>query len=165
MSVRSTAARAECAPTPSSRPSRNLKQQVYVLVPRSPYSSSASEAIGTHNPLTPLRVHNMQSASSLTKRRHPEENPNEMDLRVNPAPETKPKRRRVTAATQQSGTTRATTQTVITSNATPEFPNGFFYCHQCNKKRDSAGTLLFFFVLRLVPRLTTTIFSGIVLHV
>ena len=144
MSVRSTAARAECAPTPSSRPSRSLKQQVYVLVPRSPYSSSASEAIGTHNPLTPLRVHNMQSASSLTKRRHPEENPNEMDLRVNPAPETKPKRRKVTA-TQQSGTTRATTQTVITSNATPEFPNGFFYCHQCNKKRDSAGTLLFFF--------------------
>ena len=144
MSVRSTAARAECAPTPSSRPSRSLKQQVYVLVPRSPYSSSASEAIGTHNPLTPLRVHNMQSASSLTKRRHPEENPNEMDLRVNPAPETKPKRRKV-AATQQSGTTRATTQTVITSNATPEFPNGFFYCHQCNKKRDSAGALLFFF--------------------
>jgi hypothetical protein len=146
MSVRSTAARAECAPTPSSR-SRSLKQQVYVLVPPSPYSASASasEAIGTHNPLTPLRVHNMQSASSVTKRKHSEENPNEMDLRVNVAPETKPKRRKVAAT--QSGT-RATTHTVA-SNATAEFPNGFFYCHQCNKKRDAACTL------PLVPRLVT----------
>ena len=133
MSVRSTAARAECASTPSSRPPRSLKQQVYVLVPRSPYSSSASEAIGTHNPLTPLRVHNMQSASSVTKRKHPEENPNDMDLRVNPAPEIKPKRRKVVPATHATQT-----------NATPEFPNGFFYCHQCNKKRDSACTLHYF---------------------
>jgi hypothetical protein len=114
---------------------------VYVLVPRSPYSASAgaSEAIGTHNPLTPLRVHNMQSASSVTKRRHSEENPTEMDLRVNAAPETKPKRRKVAAATQQSGT-RATTTHTVASNATAEFPNGFFYCHQCNKKRDAECT-------------------------
>ncbi|KAF8260966.1 hypothetical protein EI94DRAFT_1833576 [Lactarius quietus] len=143
MSMRSVAARAQRAPTPSPR-SRNLKE-VYVLVPRSPYSLSASEAIGTrtandfHNPLTPLRVHNMQSASSAPatiKRRHSEDTYNEMDLRVN-APETKSKRRKVSATESKTQNASRTTHTV-TSNATPEFPNGFFYCHQCNKKRDAA---------------------------
>lgn len=28
-------------------------------------------------------------------------------------------------------------------NATEEFPNGFFYCHQCAKKRDSAGRSIY----------------------
>ncbi|OAX43298.1 hypothetical protein K503DRAFT_181435 [Rhizopogon vinicolor AM-OR11-026] len=27
------------------------------------------------------------------------------------------------------------------ANATPDFPNGFVYCHQCNKKRDAAITV------------------------
>ncbi|KAI9455425.1 hypothetical protein BJY52DRAFT_1213261 [Lactarius psammicola] len=88
MSMRSVPARAERA-TPSSRP-RNLSE-LYVLVPRSPYSLSASEAIGTRtanafrNPPTPLRVHNMQSASSSTpatiKRKHSEVTPNETESR------------------------------------------------------------------------------------
>jgi len=146
MSMRSVADRAERAPTPSSRP-RNL-QQVYVLVPRSPYSLSASEAIGTrtandfHNPLTPLRVHNMQSASSTPatiKRKRSEETANETELRVG-APETKMKKRKVSATeTKTQNATRATH--TAASNATAEFPNGFFYCHQCNKKRDCTCTL------------------------
>ena len=164
MSARSIAARAERGPTPSPR-SRNLKE-VYVLVPRSPYSLSASEAIGTrtagdfHNPPTPLRVHNMQSASSTTttiKRRRPEETTNDMDLRVN-TPEPKMKRRKSEINTQSA--TRAT-HTVAT-NASAEFPNGFFYCHQCNKKRDSACTS-HGFISRLVA-LLTAIYSGTVLH-
>ncbi|KAH9027722.1 hypothetical protein EDB85DRAFT_1974167 [Lactarius pseudohatsudake] len=126
MSMRSVAARAA---TPSSRP-RN-RPEVFVLVPRSPYS----EGIGTRtandfrNPPTPLRVHNMQSAASTPT-------PNETESRVS-APETKTKRRKVSVAdTKTQGTTRATH--IVASNATPEFPNGFFYCHQCNKKRDAA---------------------------
>jgi hypothetical protein len=146
MSMRSVAARAGCASTPSSRP-RKLSE-VYVLVPHSPYSLSTSEAIGTrtandfHNPPTPLRVHNMQSASSTPgtiKRKYSEEIPNETELRVG-APETKMKRRKVSATeTKAQSATRATHTEA--SNATPEFPNGFFYCHQCNKKRDSACML------------------------
>lgn len=165
MSKRSVAARAERAPTPSSR-SRKLSE-VYVLVPRSPYSRSASEAIGTrsaidfHNPPTPLRVHNMQSASSTPgpiKRKYSDETPNEAELPVS-APETKMKKRRVSATeTKTQGATRATH--IIASNATAEFPNGFFYCHQCNKKRDSACTC---FISRLVA-LLTAIFSGTDLH-
>ena len=166
MPMRFVAARAERPPTPSSR-SRDLKE-VYVLVPRSPYSLSASEAIGTrttsdfHNTPTPLRVHNIQSpfsAPATIKRKHSEENRNEMDLRVN-APEPKPKRRRVFAAETKTQSASRNTHAVA-SNATAEFPNGFFYCHQCNKKRDSACTL------HLIPRsvaLLTAIFSGTVLH-
>ncbi|KAH9062457.1 hypothetical protein EDB87DRAFT_1607472 [Lactarius vividus] len=139
MSMRSVAARAERAPTPSSRP-RN-RPEVFVLVPRSPYS----EGIGTRtandfrNPPTPLRVHNMQSAASTPvpiKRKRSEETPNETEARVG-APETKTKRRKVTASdTKTQGATRSTL--IVASNATAEFPNGFFYCHQCNKKRDAA---------------------------
>ncbi|KAI9442810.1 hypothetical protein BJY52DRAFT_1216841 [Lactarius psammicola] len=152
MSMRSVPARAERA-TPSSRP-RNLSE-LYVLVPRSPYSLSASEAIGTRtanafrNPPTPLRVHNMQSASSSTpatiKRKHSEVTSNETESRVS-APETKMKRRKVAAPETKPRATRAT-HTVV-SNATAEFPNGFFYCHQCNKKRDSALGLYCTFNIR-----------------
>ena len=140
------AAHAECAPTPSSRPCK--LSEVYVLIPHSPYSLSADEAIGTrtakefHNPPTLLCVHNMQSASSIPgtiKRKNSDETPSETELHVT-APETKMKRQKVTVTeTKTQGATR-TTHTVA-SNVTTEFPNGFFYCHQCNKKRDSACTL------------------------
>ena len=92
------AAHAECAPTPSSRPCK--LSEVYVLIPHSPYSLSADEAIGTHtakefhNPPTPLRVHNMQSASSIPgtiKHKNSDKTPSETELHVT-APETKMKR-------------------------------------------------------------------------
>ncbi|KAH9165462.1 hypothetical protein EDB89DRAFT_2009556 [Lactarius sanguifluus] len=102
MSMRSVAARAERAPTPSSRP-RN-RPEVFVL------GIGTGTANDFHNSPTPLRVHNMQSAASTPSRVS--------------APETKTKRRKPRIS--------------LTSNATPEFPNGFFYCHQCNKKRDAA---------------------------
>ncbi|KAI9442629.1 hypothetical protein H4582DRAFT_2096526 [Lactarius indigo] len=81
----------------------------------------------------------MQSAASTPvtiKRKRSEETLNETGSRVS-APETKMKRRKVSAAeTKTQGATRATH--IVASNATAEFPNGFFYCHQCNKKRDAA---------------------------
>ncbi|KAH9046086.1 zinc-finger domain of monoamine-oxidase A repressor R1-domain-containing protein [Lactarius hengduanensis] len=126
MSMRSVAARAA---TPSSRP-RN-RPEVFGIGTRT--------ANDFRNPPTPLRVHNMQSAASTPvtmKRKRSEETPNETGSRVS-APETKTKRRKVSVAdTKTQGTTRATH--IVASNATPEFPNGFFYCHQCNKKRDAA---------------------------
>ncbi|KAH9963838.1 hypothetical protein BC827DRAFT_1118264, partial [Russula dissimulans] len=49
----------------------------------------------------------------------------------------KPKRPKTSTMTSKTKGATRPTQTVP-SNANPEFPNGFFYCHQCNKKRDSS---------------------------
>jgi hypothetical protein len=132
--------------TPSS--SRPLKRsEVYVLVPRSPYSPSASETIGRrtvngsyHNPPTPLREHNMPIAESplaVIKRKRSEGNLDETEQR---APEARSKRPKVSTMTNRTqGSTKLTS--TVASIPTEEFPNGFFYCHQCNKKRDSSGEL------------------------
>jgi hypothetical protein len=121
--------------------------EVYVLVPRSPYSLCPSEAIGTrtangfhHNPPTPLRAHNMpitESPLSAIKRKRSEGNLDETEQR---APEIKSKRPKVSTMTSKTqGSTRLRRE--VAPNSTEEFPNGFFYCHQCNKKRDSSGEL------------------------
>jgi hypothetical protein len=129
--------------TPSS--SRPLKRSdVYVLVPRSPYSPCASETRTVkgshHNPHTPLREHNMPIAESplaAIKRKRSEGNLDETEQR---APDTKSKRPKVSTMTNKTQDSTKLTRTVA-STATEEFPNGFFYCHQCNKKRDSSGEL------------------------
>jgi len=139
MSARPSSVHAQRVPRSSSRWSK--PQELYVLVPHSPYSLSTSEPNGTrttdspHNPPTPLRAYNMPSASPLTviKRKRSEGTFDETEQR---APETKSKRPKV-STTKAQGATRPSRPT--TSNATAEFPNGFFYCHQCNKKRDSSG--------------------------
>lgn len=141
MSVRPSSVHAQRVPLSSSR--RSNPQELYVLAPRSPYSLSTSEPIGARttdspqNPPTPLRAYNMPNASPLTviKRKRSEGKFDEMEQR---APETKPKRPKVSTTTSKpQGATRPSRPTA--SNATAEFPNGFFYCHQCNKKRDSSG--------------------------
>jgi len=132
--------------TPSSYRSPK-RSEVYVLVPRSPYSPCASKTIGSrtvngshHNPPTPLREHNMPIADSslaVIKRKRSEGNMNETEQR---APEAKSKRPKVPTLTNKiQGSTKLTH--TVASTATEEFPNGFFYCHQCSKKRDSSGEL------------------------
>ncbi|KAH9985808.1 hypothetical protein BJV74DRAFT_846358 [Russula compacta] len=121
-------------------------QEVYVLIPRSPYTLGTSESIGactttdaSHNPPTPtpLRAHNMPSTGSpfaVNKRKRSEGIFDETEQR---APEAKSKRQKLsTMASKGQGATRPTH--TVASNSTSEFPNGFFYCHQCNKKRDSS---------------------------
>jgi hypothetical protein len=79
----------------------------------------------------------MPSASPLTaiKRKRSKGNFDDMEQRP---PETKSKKQKVSAVTfRAKGATRPSR--IVASNATAEFPNGFFYCHQCNKKRDSSG--------------------------
>ena len=144
MSLTPSSLHAQYTPNSSSRLSK--RPEVYVLVPRSPYSPFPSEAIGTrttngshHNPPTPLRAHNMPVAESplALKRKRPEGILDETEQR---APETKPKRPKVSTMTSKAqGSTRPSRTEA--SNATEEFPNGFFYCHQCSKKRDSSGEL------------------------
>ncbi|KAI0295843.1 hypothetical protein B0F90DRAFT_1748888 [Multifurca ochricompacta] len=133
MSMRPPSIRAQRTPLSSSK--LHKLPEVYVLVPHSPYSQpfGTPEVINTHapnstlSPLTPLRAHNMTSAgppSNLIKRKRSEEN---IDGTKKP----------VTGAAH-----------TVTSNATPGFPNGFFYCHQCNKKRDSSVGLFCTYKIR-----------------
>ena len=165
MSVRPSSAHAQRVPLTSSR--RSNPQEVYVLVPRSPYSLSTSEPIGArttdspHNPPTPLRAYNMPNASPLTiiKRKRSEGNFGETEQR---APETKSKRPKVSTTTSKAqGATKPSRPTA--SNATAEFPNGFFYCHQCNKKRDSSGEPGLALIMRPVINLNP-IRSRTILH-
>jgi len=137
--------RAQRAPPSSSRPPK--RSEVYVLVPHSPYSACASETIGPrtvngsqHNPPTPLREHNMSIAESplaVIKRKRSEGNLDETEQHT---PEVTSKRPKVSDMTNKTQGSTKLTRTVA-STAAEEFPNGFFYCHQCNKKRDSSGEL------------------------
>jgi hypothetical protein len=156
MSLTPSSLHAQRVPPSSSRPKL---PEVYVLVPRSPYSLCSSEAIGTrtangfhHNPPTPLRAHNMPTTESplnAIKRKRSEGNLDETEQR---APEIKSKRPKVSTMTSKAqGSTRLSR--AVTSNATVEFPNGFFYCHQCNKKRDSSGELRQALIMSLVTSL------------
>lgn len=145
MSLPPLSLHAQRATPSSSRPPK--RSEVYVLVPRSPYSPCASETIGPrtvngshHNPPTPLREHNMPIAGSplaVIKRKRSEGNLNETEQR---APEAKSKRPKVSTMTNKTQGSTKLTRTVESTEA-EEFPNGFFYCHQCNKKRDSSGEL------------------------
>jgi hypothetical protein len=142
MSIRPSSVHAQRVP-PSSSSRLSKSQELYVLVPRSPYSLGSSEPIGACttdgplNPPTPLRAYNMPSASPLTiiKRKRSEANFDELEQR---APETKSKKQKVSTMTSRAKSATRPPRAVA-SNASAEFPNGFFYCHQCNKKRDSSG--------------------------
>ncbi|SRR6267154_2477755 len=142
MSVRPSSVHAHRAPSSSVRTPK--LQELYVLVPRSPYSLGISERIGPrtadepHNPPTPLRAYNMPSAASplsVIKRKRSTGNFDETEQR---APEAKSKTQKFSTTASKAPTATRPTPTVA-SNATADFPNGFFYCHQCNKKRDSSG--------------------------
>jgi hypothetical protein len=157
MSLPPPSLNAQRVPTPSSRPPK--RPEIYVLVPRSPYSPYASETIGPrsaneshHNPLTPLRAHNMpitESPLAAIKRKRSEGNLDEMEQRV---PETKSKRPKVSTVTNKTQSSTKPTGTEA-SATTEEFPNGFFYCHQCNKKRDSSGELRQALIMSLITSL------------
>ena len=163
MSLTPSSLHAHCTPNSSSRLSK--RSEVYVLVPRSPYSPFSSGAIGTrttngshHDPPTPLRAHNMpitDSPLNAIKRKRSEGNLNETEQR---APETNPKRPKVSTMSSKAQGSSKLSRTE-SSNATAEFPNGFFYCHQCSKKRDSSGELRQVLImatsLKLFPSRTT----------
>ncbi|KAI0268872.1 hypothetical protein BC834DRAFT_1031828, partial [Gloeopeniophorella convolvens] len=139
MSVRSPPPRAPRASLPASKSRRT--SEVYVLVPSSPYAIGTSKPTATLKaddalpPPTPLRAHNMPSTSAFSnsiKRKRSEANLSDAEQR---APETKTKRPRLSASRAKAQKTKKANE--VPSNATPDFPNGFFYCHQCNKKRDN----------------------------
>ncbi|KAF8070697.1 hypothetical protein FPV67DRAFT_1412971 [Lyophyllum atratum] len=117
---------------PPASAARRFKQQVYVDVPLSPYlihRQSSNKSAPIHalasdvKENTPLRPSNGRSMSNALKRKI-----SEHDLSVAKPNPTKRKLTDAPALPQQSN---------VASNACPEFPNGFAYCHQCSKKRDA----------------------------
>ncbi|PPQ63665.1 hypothetical protein CVT24_004550 [Panaeolus cyanescens] len=52
-----------------------------------------------------------------------------------------PKKSKLSSKTNISGKETAIHSSAERDNATAEFPHGFVYCHQCNKKRDTLKTL------------------------
>ncbi len=83
------------------------------------------------------------------KRKRSEGNLDEMEQR---APETKSKRPKVSTMTNKTQGSTKPTRTEA-SATTEEFPNGFFYCHQCNKKRDFSGELRQALIMSLITSL------------
>jgi len=142
--------------TPLQNPAIRRFSQVYVEIPPSPLHKSRS--VSTSGALhvsaisankkenTPLRPSNMIQiqttafASPLNRKRKLSESLTNMAAGGVPSSSKKPKLVTDTKDMDKPKPKGSALQVrMATSNATEEFPNGFFYCHQCSKKRDSAS--------------------------
>ncbi|RDB25135.1 hypothetical protein Hypma_007645 [Hypsizygus marmoreus] len=126
--------------TPSSSSGlARVKQQVYVAVPLSPYPLSRHQSINKAAPVhvptgklkenAPLKLSHVAmdlTPQDIRKRKISERD--NIDSKDVLAP--KGKKQRLANA--------ALSATAPASNACPEFPNGYVYCHQCYKKRNAS---------------------------
>jgi len=131
--------------------------QVYVEIPPSPLHRSrtiSGTPVAQHvfslsanlKENAPLRASNMiqgqtrSTSASPSRKRKLSESDTNMGVAAVPSSSTK-KAKLVTDADKpkvmKPSKASASVQKTLPSNATEEFPNGFFYCHQCSKKRDS----------------------------
>jgi len=141
--------------TPSSHSSVQRLNKAYVQVPPSPLTLSSYRSLNTsshvvsssklkeNTPLRPFQLANMSNHSASTassKRKASDRDSSSLILDgVNPSATKKSKLSASAATTSNNNTplkTKQTSQSISASNACPEFPNGWTYCHQCNKKRD-----------------------------
>lgn len=136
-------------------------KQVYVDIPPSPLHSSYKDQRVFHKtPLstsaqlkenTPLRRSNasispMESVSH--KRKLSAASASSPDV-VRAMPSVK-KQKLLVSATGSSAKSKPG-QSSGAQDTDPEYPNGFFYCHQCSKKRDALGISF-----RFMPEVYTT---------
>ena len=145
--------------TPLQSPAVRRFSQVYVEIPPSPLhgSRAVSGNTGAQHVRTfsanrkenaPLRPSNMfqtqmqsTSASPSRKRKLSESDTN---TAVAAVPSSSMKKQKLVAYVDMSKTTKPSkdgtmVQNIQPSNASEEFPNGYFYCHQCSRKRDSTS--------------------------
>ncbi|KAF8871260.1 hypothetical protein CPB84DRAFT_1830164 [Gymnopilus junonius] len=137
--------------TPNSHSVVRKVNKAYVLVPPSPLNLSSYRPLRTpvhvaggsklkeNMPLRPSQLAMSQQAASSPslKRKLSERDVSTLVFdRVNPVP----KRSKLSTAIPLKNT-HIVQPTAPAENACPEFPNGFAYCHQCNKKRDLAATI------------------------
>lgn len=130
--------------------------QVYVDVPlpaalkQAGSSSPSEQSLKENTPLRPSRTNSQLVAvtmqhdkSSSKKRKMPDDDM--LDDHSEP-PSTKSKKPKVATAPQPARKAKSAAndkgkQPTISPAEIPseEYPNGYFYCHQCNRKRDRSG--------------------------
>ena len=106
-------------------------------------------------PLHPLRTNsqaNMSTLSAVSQKRKMIEDDKPYDFHDDPV-SPKNKKPKLSALTAQpAGKVKSSTnpkpkdvkepKSVPGNQATDDYPNGFFYCHQCTRKRDTSGEWL-----------------------
>ncbi|KAL4252799.1 hypothetical protein ABKN59_005402 [Abortiporus biennis] len=123
-----------------------FKKKMQVDASASSSSPSTIDSLKENTPLRPTRTNSdttMTSLSSLTasksnKRRVPDE----LDPSSSDSEDKGPLAKRAKTTTAKQARTSGPVKLKETKphgsqdHATEQFPNGYFYCHQCNKKRD-----------------------------
>ncbi|KAF8160676.1 hypothetical protein B0H34DRAFT_653698 [Crassisporium funariophilum] len=134
--------------TPKQHPVIRRLNKAYVQVPPSPLTLTSYCALGTpthvasssklkeNTPLRPLQFAMTQSSLSAPLKRKLSSSA------LNDGPNASAKKTKLVA--RSNGTplkARQSNPVVPAVNACPDFPNGYAYCHQCNKKRDIQTTI------------------------
>lgn len=117
-------------------------RQVYVDVPPSPYfpyensfSANSTQIYSSHNlkENAPLRLSHASMSQPSTGSTSHKRKLSDLDLSATMAVATTKKTKLAPGAGGKVSHSEAA------ESVSPEFPNGFVYCHQCSKKRDVAG--------------------------
>ena len=137
--------------------------QVYVDVPLSIHSrpsTSSEQSLKENTPLRPSRTNSQSLMATLGNDGNTSKKRRLLDDDSHAAPEeslsTTTKRARLASAPQTSEKRKVASakkpKAPTTSPAdipSEEYPHGYFYCHQCNRKRDRSGE----YRHRLIPML------------
>ncbi|PPQ84593.1 hypothetical protein CVT25_015796 [Psilocybe cyanescens] len=142
--------------TPKPYPSVQRLNKAYVQVPQSPVSLSSYRALGgsahlvpssrlkENTPLPPFKLAMPQhpsSSSASTKRKISDRDSSSLVFDGVYISSTKKSKLSASTGNMTPLKAKVPKPEVPAANACPGFPNGFSYCHQCNKKRDVAAIL------------------------
>ena len=123
--------------------------QMYVEIPPSPYRSPSKASRDATDKFksqaSPLRIHNdsahsisSSTPSSLIKRKRSTYDMDDiLDLKVT-REEVSMKKQKKSPGAKAEGL--ANQDITDQTNGDEQYPNGYFYCHQCTRKRDMSGT-------------------------
>ncbi|KAH9485467.1 hypothetical protein JR316_0002375 [Psilocybe cubensis] len=143
-------------PTPKPHQSVQRLNKAYVQVPDSPVSLANYRAIGTsphpvpssslkeNTPLSPFQLAMSQQHTlsfTSTKRKLADRDASSFVFDGVHISSSKKSRLSTSTASMAPLNSKESKPVLPTTNTCPEFPNGFVYCHQCNKKRDVSATL------------------------
>lgn len=134
------------------------RSQVYVEIPPSPFTSHLhspapprpSVDLKENAPLHPLRINsqaNMSANSSASKKRKMHED-DKSDPHADSAATKSKKPKLSVSASQPTGKAKAVAKPkpkddkeakdAEVDSPAEQYPNGYFYCHQCTRKRDTS---------------------------
>ena len=137
--------------TPLQRPVTRRFSQVYVDIPPSPFHKSRVVSgsplhVHTHSSNrkenAPLQFSSIiqdqdPATSSPNRKRKLSESYTNMNMASVDGTTSLVKKAKVSVNEKTVHKSKTTTAKIGTQQVSEEFPNGWFYCHQCNKKRDS----------------------------